>query len=308
LFPDRADSILDTSHDFLARITHSFSERVKLDVRDRFRYSNEPGLFDSGSTLRRDGTYINNSFTMEGEIQWLPKFGTITTYSNDFFDYFNKVISRNEDRLENSVANDLRFQILPTTNFIVGGSFRNVDYFDSFRDSNTFTGYVGADHSLSPTLLIGGRVGASYLTLLNNVPGGSSDYFSPYGTMFLNWKVGAKSTLDASYAHEVSTTDASSFYGQESDKFSIGFRYQWTPKFSNKLQFLYNLGNFEQRLGTTGITFEEDVAAVDLSGTYQINNYLDVEAGYTYTSVINEDIRAREYDRNRVYIGIRGTY
>jgi hypothetical protein len=57
--------------------------------------------------------------------------------------------------------------------------------------------------------------------------------------------------------------------------------------------------------------FSDDYFMAGVNLTYEINKFLAAEVGYNYDrldSELTESGQPRSYTRNRVYVGIRGTY
>jgi hypothetical protein len=72
----------------------------------------------------------------------------------------------------------------------------------------------------------------------------------------------------------------------------------------------YQMNDYDQD-GADNFTEDYFLAGINL--TYEINRFLALEAGYNYDWLdselddeLNEDTRS--YKRNRVYVGVRGTY
>jgi hypothetical protein len=304
-FPDRGTEDFDHSHEWIGRIDHSFSSRFNVDVRDRLRYSQEPDILGGDARSRRtDSTFLSNVGSIQGNMQWTPKLGTATTLTNDYLAYDDLTLDRESGRMINSLNHDFRYLMTPTIT-LVAGCFSNLtDYYFAKKDSTTIGGSFGADYSLSPQIMVGARVGPSYTDLSE---GGS--YWNPYGNVFGNWTLGARSSLEASYTHTVSETDFGSYYLQESDAFTLTGRYQFTPKFYGRLGGRLSLGSFESDLGTGAgsRTISENVLGMDGALGFKLSEYFDLEAGYGY-SYVSSGETSREYDRNQLYLSIRGTY
>ncbi|PAW78213.1 MAG: hypothetical protein B9S32_08450 [Verrucomicrobia bacterium Tous-C9LFEB] len=304
---DREGDGWDLSHELVGRINHSVSERFNLDLRERFRYAQNPEILDSASALQRNGNYINNTASLQGSFQWTPKFGTVTTYTNDLYDYEDEITKQTNNNMSQTVNQDLRFLIDPTVTIVTGGIFQDVSYEYADRSFNVYTGNVGADWTVSPQVTVSGRVGGQYFD-----PGdGGSGSTSPYGSLGLNWILGARSSLSANYSHSLSQTDIATSYAQETDTITSTFKYQWTPRFSTSLQGLYTFGSYttEMEIPNSGMgDYEENVATLTLGATYKLNEWLDLDASYTFTNVADDTNRDREYTRNQISLGIRGTY
>lgn len=304
---DREGDQWDLSHEFVGRINHSVSERLNFDLRERFRYAQNPELQDSSGVLQRNGNYINNTASLQGSYQWTPKFGTVTTYTNDYYDYQDETTKLTNNYMSNTVNQDLRFLIDPTVTLVTGGIVQDFSYEYANRNYDIYTGNVGADWTVSPEVTVSGRVGGQYFD-----PGdGGSGSTSPYGMLSVNWVLGARSSLNLSYTHSVSETDIAGAYAQESDSINGSFRYQWTPRFSTSISGIYTFGSYSTDLQLPGSglsSYEENVASLTLGATYKINEWLDADFNYTFTNVSNQDMPGREYTRNQISVGIRGTY
>ncbi|MCS7063801.1 MAG: outer membrane beta-barrel protein [Methylacidiphilales bacterium] len=298
---------VDLSHEIYGRIKHQFSDRVGIDVRDRLRITQEPAILDApGSVfIRTNNDYIFNAFDADLMIQWTPKFGTISGYGNDVWDYEDKGISRFEDRMVHKGKHEFRFLVVPTTTLVVGGLIGYHDYWNVRRDFVNYTGMAGVDHDLTRQATIGLRAGITHTDFID---GGS--YNSPYGQVLLNIETGANSSINASYSHTIASTSLNTYYAREADTFTLGGRYQWTPKFSTRVQGMATFGEHKRQfvLGLPTITkIRENIYGVDVGMNYEVNKNLELEAGYIYTTV-DSNIQFNEYDRNRVYFGVRGTY
>jgi hypothetical protein len=300
----------DQDHDIVLRYNHSFSDRFNLDLRDDGGYHVDPALLDSIGTVNREGGYYDNIFTGEFTAQWTPLFGTVTSYSNDFIEYENGDIGTDEDSDENTISQDFRFAFWPTVTFAAGVIYDNIDYFQSDRGYTSYTGNVGLDWQALPSLSLGFRVGGS-ITELNQ---GSGTATSPYASANINWQLGERSRLIASYVHSITPTDVVFAQGEESDRFTANFLYNFTQDITAHLEGTYTHANYngdflQDEVAITGNSnsFSENIAAFDTGVTYHYNQYVDFELGYIF-SVVDSQEEFRDYTRNQIYVGVRGTY
>ena len=167
----------------------------------------------------------------------------------------------------------------------VGGIFDQIDYSQNARGYTSYTGFGGAQWQALPTLSVSGRLGASYTEQAQTQ---QSAQLSPYGDLSIAWALGARSSLAFDYSHEVTPTDQPNENAQNSDRFSSSFSYAITPRLSSHLDTEYDYG-------------------LDTGLTFQYNNYLNFEGGVTVTGV-SSDITGDAYNRDQVYLGVRGTY
>ena len=297
----------EQDHDFVLRYNHSFSDRFNIDLRDDAGYHVDPSLLNSIGAVNYVGGYYDNIFTGELTAQWTPLFGTITSYSNNFIEYENSAAGSVENSDENTVSQDFRFAFWPTVTYAAGLIYDNISYFDNPRGYSNYTANTGLDWQALPSLSLGFRVGGS-LTDLDQ--GGSST--SPYASANVNWQLGERSRLIGSYEHTVTPTDVQYAEGEESDRFSANFLYNVTPDITTHLEGVYTHADYSSQfvnnagaLGTS--SFSENVAAFDTGVTYHYNQYLDFEAGYIFT-IVDSQLQYRDYTRNQIYVGVRGTY
>jgi len=299
----------DQDHDVVLRYNHAFSDRFNLDLRDDGGYHNDPALLDSIGTVNRSGGYYDNILTAEFTAQWTPLFGTVSSYSNNFIQYENGDIGAFENSDENTFSQDFRFAFWPTVTFAAGVIYDNIDYFTTSRGFTNYTGNAGLDWQVLPSLSLGFRLGGSITEI--NQGGGSST--SPYASANANWQLGERSRLIFSYAHSVTPTDISYAEATESDRFTANFLYNFTQNITTHLEATVSQNSYQDQfidqatLGVSTTQFDETVAAFDTGVTYHYNQYLDFELGYIFSRVDSPNV-FRQYTRNQIYVGVRGTY
>lgn len=309
----------------LTSLSHSFTDRFSIDFRNQFRVAQEPDALDGNLTvLREDGTYINNNTSLQFNAQWTPIFSTVTAWNLQWWDYEAQSLGEVNNRLDNRINHDFQWLVSPTVTFVVGGFYRNTTYLDQSnaptvigsngqalifpatdRDYQAIGGYVGADWQASPTIVTGLRVGAELFD-----PADATESVQPYATAYFDWQLGARSSLDANFSHQVSDTSIANQVAQLSTTFIVGFNYQWTPRFSTRAQLVFRNSDYSNATAVSGLgvgDFSEQTIAIGLSGSYEVNTWLSIIAGYSFTDLISE-ISVREYVRNRVWIGLTGTF
>ena len=302
------DEKVDQDHDVVLRYNKSFSDRFNIDLRDDGGYHIDPALLNGIGTVTRQGGYYDNIFTGEFNAQWTPLFGTVTSFSNNYIYYENGDTGREEDSDENTFSQDFRFAFWPTVTFSAGLIADDQDYFYSSRGYANYTGNVGLDWQALPSVSLGFRIGGSITEL--NQGGGTST--SPFASLNANWQLGERSRLIFAYQHSVSPTDITTAQATESDRLTANFLYNFTQNITTHLEGTYSHNTYEsqfideQGAGNTG-EYAESVSAFDTGVTYHYNQYLDFELGYIF-SVVTSPSQFRDYTRNQIYVGVRGTY
>jgi hypothetical protein len=250
------------------------------------------------------------------------------------------------DRVENRGIINLRQVVLPKTVLVAGYQFESIDYNAPFssspigvpiftpfgpaelrysadeRDSYSHYFYLGVDQGITPTLNGSLRVGAQY-TKWDNLdvvkalnPSVEDDVWSPYVDGSLTWMYMAKSYAQIGVRHQRAQSDigfigtspnldteATSVYGS--------INHHITGALVGSLIAQYQHSTYDDSI--SGNT-DEDYFMVGVNLTYEINRFLAAEIGYNFdkldsqiASIENSGLE-RSFTRNRVYIGIRGTY
>jgi hypothetical protein len=258
------------------------------------------------------------------------------------FDDVGNIIPSNSgllDRIENGVHLDTRWMILPETVGILGYRFRNVSYTSDeeigaelvrgipfivrsgTRNFREHSFYVGAEHTFSPSLTGAVRGGASYVDYYND-PNGDHTEWGPYGLANLRYTYAPQSYVEIGLSQDFNATDVTGIPGNNNNPDAPGVtsfttsqeatvvygsvNHQITPQLKGSLigQFQYSSFN-----GGDVKNDSERYYLVGLNLSYQITPHLSTEIGYNYDK-LDSDVSdsGRSFDRNRVYIGVTGSY
>jgi hypothetical protein len=341
-YDDRPKNKADHSHDFEVLLVHNFSERYSLDVSDSFVIAQEPSLIDPVNSLpiRSNGNNIRNDGAINFHATITPLLGIVLGYDNTLYDYDQSgpgSFAAELNRMEHLVILDTRWQIFKQTTGVVGYRFGAVDHTSndslnpnplnlnpdpnfvspSIRNNRSHAVYVGADHSFRRDLSGSVRVGVQYTDYYNDSASGTS--LSPYVDLSLNYTYmdGGTLTLGFHDAHNqtdqtgfipggppISTTGAGAVQDQESQVLYGTVVQKITPKLTGTLT-----GQFQNSTYVKGVLDgkADQFFLLGLNLTYQFTHYLSGEVGYNYDD-LESDIPGRGYDRNRVYVGITGSY
>lgn len=305
-YNDREGDPWDLSHVVTGRISHKFTDRFEIDFRERFKFSAQPELGNGINVNRRLGDGYTNDLSLDATYAWTERFSTVTGYNNTITSYDDRNIAFINDYIKHGFTQDFRLSVLPTTTAVAAYAFDTFDYDQNPRDYSTHILTVGADHYLLREWLLSGRVGAEFLVNDNPL---LDDNIGPYANIKTVWNFLPKSSLTAGYTYRTQVTDAAAFGNQQTHTFEIGVSHAWTKRFSTGFGLQYQAASFEQNQALIAVndTFYENTIGLQLKAAYAWTDWLSTEVGYTHTTN-NSDIFGREYYRNQVYVGIRGTY
>ena len=337
----------DHAHQFNAKVSHAFTPRFKLDLSDSLVYAQEPELVESSASgipstfLRGDGDVFRNYGTISFSAGITERITAVLGYQNEYFDYENEGLNSRSallDRMEHRGTANLRFVVLPQTVAVAGYQYEVVDYSgddpigvpgfiysSEERNSTSHYIYAGVDQGFSPTLNASLRAGAQY-TEYNDLnvskqlnPDLEEDGWAPYVDANLTWLYMPGSYAQLGVRHQISQTDVG-FIATPTTPFSPNLDAESSSIYGSVSHRLfgafiasaiasYQHSNYDVDRGDE---YADDYFMVGLNLTYEINKFLAVEAGYNFDyldSELDEGVRDfRSFDRNRVYVGVRGTY
>jgi len=303
-YSNRPGDVMDYTNEVVMQFQHSISDRFSFSVAEQFRYYTEPSLFENVGTLYYSGAYIANTFNGSFNAQWTPLVSTVLTYSNTYVDYMAAPTAIGNNSLENTASGTLGFAILPKITLTFGGIVDDITYSQIDRGYTSLTGDVGANWQALPSLSLNVALGASSTTTDLN-----TSTATPYAALSMNWQLGARSVWSFNYSHEVVPTDVVQSMGQVADRIGTIFTYTITPDLTAHLEGTFTHGVYTSSFisPNTISGFSENDFAIDAGLTYHINNHFDVNIGNIYSGV-SSGLSFRDYNRDQVYLGVRGTY
>jgi hypothetical protein len=333
-YQDRINNNWDQSHQIEAYLNRAFTERYSIALNDSFVIAQEPSLLDpSGLTTnpyRTEGNNMRNNAQVNFTAVLTRQLSLVLGYANTFYDYeqdtpanvgaFNGSASRSAlfDRMEHLALVNLRWQMMPQTVGILGYQFGVVDYSsDEFvtaaskseaRNNRSHKIYVGAEHNFSEDLKGSLQVGAQAVDYYNDPF--ADTHVSPYVDASLSYFYLPGSSLQAGVTHSMSQTDVVAPLGNsltvdsESTVVYATLAHRLTAMLTGNARVQYQMSTFNGGLydGQNDNFFD---ASLGLS--YRFNQYLSGDVGYSFTS-LSSDIPDRDYERNRIYLGVTATY
>jgi hypothetical protein len=169
--------------------------------------------------------------------------------------------------------------------------------------------YLGLDHNFLPDLTGSVRAGGQYSQYYNDP--NSQDQLSPYAMIDLKYTYLPESYLQVGFVYDY--TPASVFsvgnngdltLNAQSATVFASINHRITPKLFGNLLAQYQNSTY---YGGAIDGAAENYYLVGLSLQYRFTPNFSAEVGYNYDNV-KSDIANRGYDRNRVYVGVTGSY
>ena len=336
--PGRTDKS-DYTHIFDADLSHNFSPRMDIFASESFVIGQEPDLLrDPASTQPIDGDNMRNFAGIDFNLELTQLMGLSIGYNNSLYDYDDETPamlgtvvtgpsnSGLYDRMEHSLRLDTRWKLSPQTVGIIGYTYGQTGYtadeaiagdttnplgneavYSDFRDSRSHTFYVGAQHVFSSTVSGTLVVGAQQTEYIND-PADESEV-NPYVQGSLSYAYATTTTLDAGVRYSrTAANDAggsgTSFVRDTETAVVYGsVRQALASKFfvTGNATLQYSTYNAPGSVAFDDKSYLFYQLGLDFS--YEFNPNLSGHIGYNYDQM-ESDLAGRDYDRNRVYMGV----
>jgi len=326
----------DNTQDIHAGLTHAFSERYSISLRDSFVIGQEPDFLRSGNSFTTFQRYSGNNMRNYGVIDFLaqltPELGldlgyanTLVRYSDDADPLVTGVASNAGllDEMDNVVHLDGRYQLQPQTVGILGVQYRQTAYtgdqpigvydtgeavMSDARNARSYYGYVGLDHNFRPDFTGSVRLGGRYTDYYNSLD--SQNQASPYAMLSLKYTYLPESSLQFGGSYDYSPTSLTPNANvanqintsAEAGTVFMALTHRIVPKLFGSVLAQYQNSMY---VGGTIDGKSDNFYLVGLNLRYQFNPNFSAAVGYNYDNLTGLQ---PHYDRNRVYIGITGSY
>jgi len=237
--------------------------------------------------------------------------------------------------MNNGAFQQFRLDFTPETVGTFSIDYQLFDYQSdqSYRDNQQVAFSLGADHTFLPTLFFSGRAGIqlndNYGTNdnPNNVgPGGLNSGEQeigvyPFLSLSSTWNYGQQNSLSAGFSIQIQQSTQQTSSDSESYNLNLSSDHAFTEKLKLVQSLNVQLALYtpqydkEQSFAIYGGyqgSGQQTVASYNCKLSYAFYPYLSAELGYTfstYQSYFDENnSNGGSYNRNIVYIGVRGTY
>jgi hypothetical protein len=309
-------------------VTHKVSPRLQIGFQSNTVYQAEPDFQYGLGTNRRAGNYFYTTDSLSGTYTWLPRFSTATSYGFSGVHYDDIASGLLEDRIENTIGNEFRFLMWPTTSLVVAYRFEAVNYqhegevisaarFDPVtgmlispavtlqRDSTTHFVLGGFDHAFSPRLSASVRGGAEFRDYET-----VGERSSPYFESTVNYSLGKDTSLSWNMHYGIEEGDIVFNPTRKSFRTGVQGKHNLTARMSATVAFYFDHDDYsETETVIPGLptrinpAFTEDTIYFDLSFRYAMTRYMGIQAGYEFSQV-SSGLLGRDYSRNHVWAGI----
>ncbi len=296
---DAPPSIDETNYSTKAvfNFAHELTPRLRFNNNFFLTYEVEPNFGVGASTARRNGQYWYGYNNFSVAYAWSERFSTTSSYTLDGIKYEDSQIGQFEDRLSHLFSQQFSYAMSRTLKGVMEYRYRTTRY-DRATSANYISHYLlaGVDKAWSERSSASFRAGAEYYDSER------TQKTAPYFEAALSHAASEKTSLQV-YA-------AVGFDGSELGDYESRYSYRAgataTQQVSERLRLNgglnYIYSDFE---GTNSITEHQVNATAGLG--YRVWENISLDANYTYT-LLSSDDAFRDYDRNRIYLGLNATF
>lgn len=313
--PDTMDDLNSQSR-MGVNLTHRFSERLRFSSRNFISYELEPDYSYGYASSRSIGEYFYWSTDNSVGFRWSERVATYTGLGLTGTTYPDV---DDNDRFTWQVYNQFRYQLSPQT--VLTGDYRYSQTSASGIASDSSDQYLlgGIEHRFTPTSIGIVRAGVQF----RDVDQGDNST-SPYLEAALNSQINEKFRVRSfarygieSYDTVQSFEDSGKFYTVEYDdretlRFGLSGDYAISPMFSlfGGLDYIptsYRSGRVLTGGYVGSVDQDEDILNAYIGLSVKFNETVTGTMSYTYTNS-SSDIYGREYDRNRISVGVSAEF
>ena len=297
-------------------LIHRFSERVRFVSRNFVANELEPDYSYGMASSRQSGEFFSWSTDNSLGYRWTERFGTYSGVRFSGSSYDGSL----SDRTYWQVYEQLRYQYSPQTVLIAEYRYGQTLTDSIASESTDQYLLIGADHRFSPNTIGTVRTGAQ----LRDVDGGSSAT-SPYLEFALNSQINPQLRVGSFMRYGMEGDDTvlnpdgfvESFNYDEKNTFRLGVTgtYLLSPDLSlnsgvDLIQTNYDSGRWvsDGVPGTSGPGRSETTFNAYIGMSVKLTEFLYGNLSYNYSQVVSDVNDYREYDRNRVSVGVSAEF
>jgi hypothetical protein len=310
-------------------LDHAFTEQWQAKVQDSLAVGQEPELIAQGVPYRISGDNLHNTGIATLDTQWTRLMGTEISYQNNLYHYSAAANQALLDLIQHDIALNVNWRLQPELLAFVGYQYEQISYtgnelialgvpnnfYSDSRDNRSHYGYVGAQYNPLSNLELDARAGIQYVDYYNPPAGSpSTDTLSPYANISATYTYLPGSYVQFGFTQARNSVDIAAPFGgkvtldEESSTIYGALNHQITPRITGNV-----VGKIQYSTFNEGALNNESQTwySAGLNLAYAFNPHLSAEVGYNFdyltTATENSQIAAG-YHRNRVYIGVTGTY
>lgn len=287
------DKTLD-SHDFNARLAHSFSPATSIDFSDNYTITKNPESLLAGVPLNTDQSFNRNQFDARLSTSAGEKTAVVVKFRTLRFDYDNAALGANLDRTENLLGLETSYAILPETKLTGEYRRQQIDYrtAGAFKDKDSNFLIGGFDYAVARKTTVTGRVGYEW-----REREGAADSSAPYAEFSAKLDYAEKSYLSAGYVHSFEeASDVTQYTDSEVNRLFVNLQHAVSALIVASASVTYEPSTLQARAGGTDV--DERTTRLGAGLTYLPTSHWTVSLTFDHDRV-KSDVASRAQKRQR---------
>lgn len=291
-------------------LTHSFNERLRLSSRNFLAYELEPDYSYGFATTRQIGEYLYWETDNSLGYRWTERFATYTGFSLTGLDYDSSV--PNADRFTWTLYNQFRYQVSQQSVLTASYRYSETEGDGLATDSTNQYLLVGIEHRFTPNTIAIVNVGAQ----IREVDGiNGDDNTNPYAEINLRTQVNTQFAVRTFVRYGVEDYDTVFGLTQFDERLTLRVGVSGTYEVSQSLSLYGGVDlvstSFESgRNVFTGVSAndaDETLVNAYIGASLKLTEILTGSLTYNFTDS-DSDIGGRDYDRNRITLGLSAEF
>lgn len=280
-------------------IVHQASKRLRLANNFYATYEVEPDYAIGASTSLRNGQYFYGYENFAVSYAWSERMSTTTSYTLDGIRYDDDDLARTEDRLSHIIAQQFSYSLNRNTK-LVGDRYRVTDYDTAPNDYTSHYILAGIDHAWSE------RTSGSFRGGAELYQSDRVDETAPYFEVGVDHATSKKTSVHFYGSIGFDGAELGDYDSRYAYRTGVTANHRVTDRLALNGGLHYVYSDYEGNGDTTKNVTEQQVHA-SAGLAYRLWNKVSMDAQYSYT-LLNSDDVLREYDRNRVSLGLSAQF
>jgi len=298
---DRDPDDNDFNHDIDFVLSHNFTPRLSLNLKDTFRIAELPELIDRGTVFRENNDFVYNA--ADGTLAYLlnPKTRLEAAGRYNILRYDENDVAEREDYDLYVAGLNLRHQMVPETALLGELRYEVADYKNNERGSDGYQAGGALEQTFSPNLLGNLRLGYQYKEFDDAKV---DDTDSPYVDASLTILPSPATRLSVGGGYAMYETDVFPYTNQDQFKAYLSLAHDLTARLALYLSTTYIMSAYDAEESLSDEVAgdgDEDIFQLSAKVAYRLNRSNTLEANWQFID-LGSDVR-EEYTRNRVGLG-----
>jgi hypothetical protein len=298
--PDRPGKKGLDSHEFTARVAHTFTPLMELDLSDTYQIAKNPESLLPGTVLNTDQSYRRNQFDARYAAGLTKRTGLTFKGRTTRYDYENGALGDSLNHDEYLAGLSLSHAVLPELQTVLEYRHLVINYdSDGDKDKRSDFLLVGADRVMNARLALTSRLGFEHRRRT-----GGDNATLPYAELGLKYDYHEGSYVSAGYGYSVEETSNIDLYSDMSvNRFFVNLQQSVLPRVIATGSLTWEPSRLNGRPGKHTDSNETNTQ-LGFALIYQPGKVWSVSATFDYDR-INSDDPSRQLKRSRTGLNVK---